>query len=45
MVGTLGTGYDCDVYDAGTRNVSSVFTVTEEAYKDNLENNTILGAL
>ena len=45
MVGTLGAGYDCDLYDAGNRNVSSVFTTTEETYKDNLENNTILGAL
>lgn len=45
IVGTLGAGYDCDIYDAGTRNVSSVFTTTEETYKDNLENNTILGAM
>lgn len=37
-----GDGYNWDVYDAGTRNVSSVYITTEEAYIDNLKNNTLL---
>ena len=37
-----GDGYEYDVYNAGTRLISSVYTATKEAYKDNLDNNTIL---
>lgn len=40
-----GDGYETDVYNAGTRNVASVFTTTKGAYQDNLENNTLLMAM
>ena len=40
-----GDGYTTDVYQAGTRVIASVFTETEEAMKDNLENNTLLKAV
>lgn len=37
-----GDGYAADTHDAGTRVIASVYTETPEAYRDNLENNTIL---
>lgn len=37
-----GTGYEADKYTASTRVISSVFTGTSEAYRDNLRNNTLL---
>ena len=40
-----GDGYATDVYQAGTRVIASVYTETEEAMKDNLENNTLLKAV
>lgn len=40
-----GDGYATDVYQAGTRVIASVYTETEEAMKDNLDNNTLLKAV
>jgi hypothetical protein len=40
-----GEGYETEVYVAQTRAVATVSTATREAMKDNLENNTLLGAL
>lgn len=40
-----GGGYATDTYQAGTRVIASVYTETEEAMKDNLENNTLLKAV
>lgn len=42
---SCGEGYAADVFVAGTRTIASAYTATEEAYKDNLDNNTLLGAL
>lgn len=44
IASACGTGYESDVYNAGGRTVASVYTATEEAMRDNLENNTILRA-
>ena len=41
----LGKGYAYDVYVAPTRAISSVYTETSEAYRDNLQNNTLLKAI
>lgn len=38
-------GYATDVYMAETRAISSVYTETFDAMRDNLENNTILKAM
>lgn len=40
-----GEGYATDVYQAGTRVIASVYTETEEAMKDNMDNNTLLKAV
>lgn len=40
-----GDGYSWDVYDAGTRNVASVYITTSEALKDNYKNNTLLRSM
>ena len=40
-----GTGYATDEYNAGQRFVCSVYTEDKSAYKDNLENNTLLKGL
>lgn len=40
-----GDGYSTDVKYMTTRVIASVFTDSEEAYKDNLENNTLLKAV
>lgn len=45
VAGSLGEGYGSDVYDAGGRNVASVYISTMEALKDNYENNTLLRAM
>lgn len=42
IAAAAGDGYEVDTYDAGQRNICSVYTATEEAKKDNLENNTLL---
>ena len=39
-----GTGYDVDTYVGINRANASVFAATEEARKDNYENNTLLKA-
>lgn len=40
-----GEGYASDTYLTGGRAVASAFTETEEAMRDNLENNTLLRSL
>ena len=40
-----GEGYTSDTYNAGSRVIASAYTETEEAMKDNLENNTLLKAM
>lgn len=40
-----GSGYDSDTKMMGTRVISSVYTDTLEAVRDNMDNNTILRAL
>lgn len=45
IVMAAGDGYEVDLYNAGTRNIVGISTATQEAYKDNLENNTLLTAL
>ena len=37
-----GSGYDVSVYTGKTRVNASVFTATEEAMRDNYQNNTLL---
>lgn len=41
----LGEGYEADTYHAATRNIASVYADTEEARRENLENNSILKAV
>lgn len=38
---SLGDGYSFDTRQMPTRVIASVYTETEEAYRDNLENNTL----
>lgn len=40
-----GAGYESDLKQMPTRKIASVYTATEEAMQDNLENNTILKAV
>lgn len=40
-----GTGYGVSTYTGKTRVNASVRAVTNEAYKDNLENNTLMKAV
>lgn len=40
-----GVGYAHDTYLTPSRIVASAYTETAEAYKDNLENNTLLKAM
>lgn len=40
-----GDGYATDVFYGNSRVMASVYTETQEAAKDNLENNTLLKAL
>lgn len=39
---SCGDGYAADTHDVGSRVVASVYTDSEEAVQDNLDNNTIL---
>ena len=43
--GRAGEGYAADIKNMGTRLIASVYTETEDAMRDNLDNNTILKAL
>ena len=45
IAGRCGDGYGTDTMLMETRVIASVFTDTKEAYRDNLDNNTILRAL
>lgn len=46
MVARLGEGYAIDPYPNGkTRGNVRVYTETQEAYKDNMNNNTLLKAV
>ena len=45
IASACGAGYESDTYNAGSRTVASAYAATDEAGKDNLENNTLLGAL
>lgn len=40
-----GTGYEVTTYTGKTRVNASVHVVTDEAYRDNLKNNTLLKAV
>ena len=42
IAGRTGSGYSVDVYVGTNRCNASVSTATESAYRDNLENNTLL---
>lgn len=42
---TAGSGYEVSVYTGKTRVNASVRAATKEAYKDNLENNTLMKAV
>lgn len=45
IAGRAGTGYEVSVYTGKTRVNASVHAATEEAWKDNLKNNTLLKAV
>ena len=45
IAGRCGAGYETDTAHMGTRVIASVYTGTEDAARDNAENNTILRAL
>lgn len=40
-----GAGYETDTHNAGQRMICSVYTATDEAAQDNLDNNTLLRAI
>lgn len=40
-----GDGYSSDTYLTGGRAIASAFAETKEAYRDNLDNNTLLRSL
>ena len=40
-----GEGYEYQTHDSGQRIIANVYAATDEARKDNLENNTLLKAL
>lgn len=42
IAANCGSGYATDTFQASTRVISSVYTATTDAYKDNLNNNTLL---
>lgn len=42
MANRCGNGYGYDLKTMGTRKISSVYTESNEAYKDNSDNNTLL---
>ncbi|MCD8207085.1 MAG: hypothetical protein LUD72_04015 [Bacteroidales bacterium] len=41
----VGSAYEVDTYQAGTRVIASVSTTDPDAVQDNLDNNTLLKAL
>lgn len=43
--GRAGSGFESEIYVAGTRAVATVSAATREAYRDNLQNNTLSKAL
>lgn len=43
--GRCGSGYATDTKQMGTRVIASVYTDDSKAYKDNLDNNTLLRAM
>lgn len=45
IAGRAGTGYEVTTYTGKTRVNASVHAATEEAYRDNLKNNTLLKAV
>lgn len=45
IAGRAGEGYEHDIYLTGGRAVASAYTETDEAYQDNLDNNTLLRSL
>lgn len=42
---SLGAGYGTSTYHAGTRVIASIATLSDEAAKDNLRNNSLLKAV
>lgn len=45
VVGNCGDGYGHREHDTGKRIASNIYPGTEEAYQDNLRNNTLLKGL
>lgn len=45
VLNSAGNGYSISEYKGKTRGNVSVYAETQEAYKDNLENNTLLKAV
>ena len=45
IAGRAGNGYGVSTYTGRTRVNASVYCATEEAYRDNLKNNTLLKAV
>lgn len=45
IAGRAGAGYGYSSHDTGQRIITNVYADTDEARKDNLENNTLLKAL
>ena len=45
IAGRAGPGYEVTTYTGKTRVNASVHAATEEAYRDNLKNNTLLKAV
>ena len=45
IAGRCGAGYATDQKSMGTRHIASVYTETDEAKRDNMDNNTLLRAL
>lgn len=45
VAGRAGDGYGIRTHNADTRAICNVFPRTKEAWKDNLENNTLLRCL
>ena len=45
VAGRAGSGYEHDTHMMPGRAVASAYAATEKAYRDNLENNTLLRSL
>lgn len=45
IAGRAGTGYEVTTYTGKTRVNASVHAATDESYRDNLKNNTLLKAV